>query len=357
MTILLERLASEVNNPCVSIALNTHRTHPDNLIDVQVLKKLLKEAEERVINEFGKRPVKDLLKKIEELSNEIDSTYFLDSLHIFLSSTTKEIIKSTWPVDENTVQVSDRFSIKPLIKLLNRTENYLILLLSQSGVRLWQAQNGNIVEEIKNEDFPFSKNLYYSTNNDKLSDAKQVDAMVNEFLNIVDKAMAKVHNETSMRCVVFCAEDNYSRFIRVADQPAIYYGHLPVDYNKLDDFHLANEAWKMVNGLQEASRLIDVNEMKQAFGQGYALTDLREIYAAVKEGRGELLIAQDDFRQAVIKTGALTFDYISDNTLPDAIDDLSSEIAWDVISKKGRVMFTTKETPFPFGGIALKVRY
>jgi hypothetical protein len=65
----LQKLATENNNPCVTISLNTHRTHPDNIQDEILLKNLLKEAEERVINEFGKRPVAKLLEKIQTVSN------------------------------------------------------------------------------------------------------------------------------------------------------------------------------------------------------------------------------------------------------------------------------------------------
>jgi hypothetical protein len=51
----LETLANEKNTLCVTISLNTHRTHPDNAQDVIQLKNLLKEAEERIVNEFGKK--------------------------------------------------------------------------------------------------------------------------------------------------------------------------------------------------------------------------------------------------------------------------------------------------------------
>ena len=60
-----------------------------------LLKNLVKEAEERVIAEFGKRPVTSLLEKLESISAEIDVNYNLDSLHIFLSNDTKEIVKSS----------------------------------------------------------------------------------------------------------------------------------------------------------------------------------------------------------------------------------------------------------------------
>jgi hypothetical protein len=48
---------------------------------------------------------------------------------------------------------------------------------------------------------------------------------------------------------------------------------------------------------------------------------------------------------------------VTDVTLPGVIDDITSDIAWDVISKKGRAIFTTQEELKSLGDIALKVRY
>ena len=123
----LEKLATETNAPCVTILLDTHRTHPDNKQDEILLKKLLKEAEDRVISEFGKRPVASLLEKLSTIENEIDVNYNLDSLHIYLSNDTKEIIRTAWPVNENAVHISNTFAVRSLIKTYNRSEEYLIL--------------------------------------------------------------------------------------------------------------------------------------------------------------------------------------------------------------------------------------
>lgn len=354
---ILEKLAAEKSSPCVTISMNTHRTHPDNIQDVIELKKLIKEAAERVISEFGKRPAGDLLEKINALAGEMDSDHTLDSVHIFLSATTKEVIRSPWPLQQNAVSVSESFNIKPLIKLFNRTENYLIVLLSQSGVKLFHAINDGILAEVISDDFPFSKNLHYLTNTDKLSDGKQVDNMVREFLNTVDKAVVKVADETNMNCVVICTEENYSRLMQVADKPSIYYGNVRINYNEVSNHTIAAEAWKIVDVLQQQQRTNDIKEMQEAVGQGNVITDLSEIFRAVKEGRGELLITHDDFHQAVKMTGEYSFDLVEDAAQPDVVDDISSQIAWEVIAKKGRAIFTDQEEIKSLGDIALKVRY
>ncbi|MDO9554235.1 hypothetical protein [Rhodonellum sp.] len=353
----LQKLATEKNSPCVTISLKTHRTHPDNAKDGILLKNLLKEAEERVINDFGKRPAAQLLEKIEAVGNEIDTNYNLDSLHIFLSNDTQEIVKSSWETSNGGVHISDSFAIRSLIKDYNRSENYLLMLLSQSGVQLFEVINDDIIKEVRNDDFPLSENSHYNTHSDRGSDSKHLDDLVREFLNKVDKALVKVHNETELKCVVVATEDNYSRLQQVADKPSAYIGYATIDYNNVATHHIAKQSWELVKAQQKQLRTDAIGEMQEAVSQGKVLTDLQEIYEASIDGRGELLIVHQDFAQAVIMKNERTFDLVDDITAPHAIDDITSMIAWEVISKKGRVIFTLQDEIKDLGEIVLKTRY
>lgn len=352
----LLKLATEKNTPCVSISLDTHRTHPDNAKDEVMLKNLLKEAEERVISEYGKRPVASLLEKIESIASEIDLNHNLDSLHIFLSNDTKEIIKSSGNTSNEGVQISDSFSMRSIIKSYNRSERYLVMLLSQSGVQLYEALNDEIVQEINNEDFPFSENRHYSTNSDG-SDSKHMDDLVREFLNRVDKALVKVHNENDLDCVVICSEDNYSRLLQVADMPSLYLGYASIDYNNTATHQIVQQSWEIVKELQQQRRTKAIEDIKESVSQGKVLTDLKEIHQASIEGRGEILIVHQDFKQPVMMNEDNSFELITDSTLPNAIDDITSNIAWEVLSKKGKVFFTSNEEIKDLGEIVLKTRY
>jgi hypothetical protein len=353
----LFNLAAEKNTPCVTISINTHRTHPGNKQDEIELKKLLAEAETRVINEFGKRPVASLLEKIKNVASEIDVNYNLDSLHIFLSNDTKEVVKSTWKSQNTGVQISESFAVRPVIKMYNRQENYLIMLLSQSGVQLFEVLNEAIVEEIRNDDFPFSENLYYNTHSDKGSDPKYLDNLVREFLNRVDKALVKVHQETNLKCMVICTEANYSKLQQVADKPEIYLGYDAIDYNNVAPHQISSQAWKVVSDMQKQRRTNAIGEMLEAVAGGKVVTDLQEIYQAAIDGRGDLLIVYQDYAESVLMKDDRTFDIIADPTIPNAIDDITSNIAWEVISKKGRVVFTMQDEIKELGEIALKIRY
>lgn len=353
----LEKLASERSNPCVTISMNTHRTYPNNQKDVIELKRLLSDAYVHVTNEFGQYEIGNLLEKIDNLENEIDLKFNLDSIHIFLSDSTTEIVKSSWPVLKNVVSVAENFVIKPLIKDFNRLEEYLILVLSQSDVRLLHAINDSIAEEIQGDEFPFAKNPYFLTDLDKSSDGKQVDNRIREFFNQIDKALVKIHHKTDMNVVVICTENNWSRLKQVADKPSIYLGNVSINYNDTANHSLASEAWKIVVAIQEEGRAKAIQEMLQAEGHGKVITNLLDIFIAVKGGNGDLLITHDNYHQAVKMTGQYSFDLATDVTLPGVTDDITSDIAWEVISKKGRAIFTSQEEFKSLGNIALKVRY
>lgn len=113
---LIQQLGTEENTPCVTISLNTHRTHPDSENDKILLKNLLNEAEERVVKEFGEKETANLVKKISGIQTEIDVNHNLDSLHIFVSNKTKEIVRLPQTVQQNSVQISNVFALRPLIK-------------------------------------------------------------------------------------------------------------------------------------------------------------------------------------------------------------------------------------------------
>lgn len=353
----LEKLATERSNPCVTISMNTNRTFPDNQKDAIELKSLMKEAHDHVVDEFGQHEVSNLLEKIDLLEEVIDLNNSLDSLHIFLSETTSEIIKSSWPTSKNKVSVAENFVIKPLIKDLNRIEDYLILILSQSEVRLLHAINDSILGEMPGKDFPFAKNQQFINDQDKANDGKQTDNRIREFFNQIDKAVVKIHNKTEMNVVVICTDSNWSKLLQVADKPSIYYGNLNKNFNDTITNSLATETWKLVVTIQEEVRAKAIREMQEAAGKGMVITDLLDIFLAVQAGRGDLLITHDNYHQAVKMTGQYKFTLVDDVTLPGVIDDITSEIAWDVILKKGRAIFTSQEEFKSFGNIALKVRY
>jgi len=353
----ITKLAAKQESPCVTISLNTHRTQPDNQKDGILLKNLVNEAERRIKEEYNKREVAPLLEKLKKIPQEINNCCSLDSLHIFLSNDVKEIIKTAWPVHEDRTDIGNSFNVRSLIKACNRHEEYLILLLSQGGSHLYEALNDRILKEIRNDDFPFEENPHYATDSEKKSDARLMDDLVKEYFNTVDKALVRVCRDTNLSCVAICTEDNYSRLMQVADVPAIYIGYAPADYNNTEPHQLAKQGWEIIKQQMLQERAQAIEEMKAAISESKVLTDLQEIYRAALDGRGEMLIVYEDFIQPVIMIDERNFEITNNLSLPHVVDDITGPIVWEVLSKGGRVYFTSQEQLKELGEIVLKVRY
>lgn len=353
----LSKLANESNYPCITIAFNTHRTAPDNQQDYIKLKNFAREAEDRLLQEFGKREIQSILDQLQNLPEEMDVSKNLESLHIYLSKDTFEFIRTTWPVANEGVFIDDSFAIRPLIKAMNRNEEYFILYLTQKGVHLYLAINDAIVREIENEDFPYTESRYNLTHLIHQGDESQTNK-VKEFYNQVDKAVQRATADTDLPCLIIATDDNYNIFHSVADQPQMYIGNISADFGSVNQKNqISTAAWEYMKNRQFENRTESIEEMKKAINQGNVLTDLQEIYQAAIDGRGDLLIVHQDFQQTVRMLDDRTFDLIDDATEVGAIDDITSNIAWEIISKKGRAIFTQQDEIKELGPIVLKTRY
>jgi hypothetical protein len=353
----ITELATHNNYPSVTISLNTHRTHPDSERDAIALKNLFSEATDRLNSEFEKREIQPIMDQLRKLESEIDVNYNLDSLHIFVSKDTGEVIKSPWKTQEDIVHITDSFAIKPLIKAYNRSEEYMIALISQSGVRLFEAINDAVIKEIKNEDFPTSEKPPISADPEVRNDPKKVDDTLREYLNRMDKALVKIYNETGLKTICICTETNYVRLMEVADRQDAYQGYTAINYNNSEPHQLAAQAWEIVREHQKKGIKDSIDEVNEAVGQGTVITDLQEIFRAAKEGRGELLIAHESYSQAALVHDDLSIELVEDGTGTEFVDDITSTIAWEVISKGGRAIFTNNDDIKNLGEISLKTRY
>ncbi|MCD7963597.1 MAG: hypothetical protein LUF90_08655 [Rikenellaceae bacterium] len=180
-----------------------------------------------------------------------------------------------------------------------------------------------------------------------------MDDLILEYFNQIDKALIKVYRQTELRCVVICTEENFSRLLQIADIPELYIGYASVNYNKTKDNQIVKQSWEIVENLQKLRRIAAIIDANEAVGKGLIKTDLNDIYTAAKEGRGDLLIAYEDYIQPV----RILDDKLVDSNEDDTASDAVNIIAWEVISRGGNAFFTCLDEINGLGEIVLKTRY
>lgn len=242
----IQRLSKTSGQPCITFSMPTHRTHPENQQDAILLKNLLKEAHEKLVERYGKRDYPQTLHKLETAFDLVDIQHNLDSLHLYISEDEHEIMTLPAPMNTSEVIVGDHFDLQYLKEFSDSSKEYMILVLSQGGIHLYNAFNEHIIGEVRNDDFPISQNTHNITHADKASDPKQVDNAVKEYFNHADKAVQRTANASGLKVVVVGSPRNYEHLMSVADRKETYLGNSPINYNDISRKTLGEQSWEVI---------------------------------------------------------------------------------------------------------------
>ncbi|PCE64064.1 baeRF3 domain-containing protein [Sediminicola luteus] len=243
-----KQLQSVQDPICITISMPTHRVFPDTDTDKINFKNLIKEAQEKLIDRYGKREVSDVLKSLNTLTEAYDERTQLDSVHLFASATTAELVKLPLTIQNNEVIINNAFDTHYIEDVYENKKEFFILLLSQRGARLFDALNNEILSEIENDDFPIGENPFTITDPTEASNAKRMDDTAKAYFNIVDKAVQRSSRITGLQVLVISTRRNFDYLIEVSKSPVIYLGNSLKDYNNKSTPDLAKQAWNHING-------------------------------------------------------------------------------------------------------------
>lgn len=352
----LTSLATVQDFPCITLATNTHYTFPDNANEATQIKLLLKNVKEYVLANFSKRDILTLLQYFDTIAEDLDMRNNLESIFIFLSNHTKTIVKLKQSIPKDIIQIGKGFAIKPLVKAQLLSEQYLILLLTQSVVKMYVANDERIEEELTNTDFPLVNHALHYTNH-TTHDSRKIDVMQSAYFSLVDKAVLKWAHHYQMKCVVMGTAINFHHLLQLSEEPAMYSGHKAMNTHEASLAEIGKLAWRVMLEKQTEKNASAMEAMQEAVGAGLVVTDIGEMYLAAKAGNVDMLIIKDDYQQFVKKQSDAAFELLSDTDAIDEKEDITTAIVWETFAKGGQLFFLSANDLFPLGNIALKKKY
>jgi len=355
MNQLLQKVRNIYREGCVTITLNTHRTRPDNEKDPINLKNLVKEAEKRLFNDYDKRFVWPLMKKLNDLVDNIDHSHNLESLVIFACRDFAEYTRL--PVSlENRVVVDDTFATRDLIRAMHQQSAYYVLVLSRQQARLIEAFNDKEVEE-KSGIFPI-KNKLYTTDREKLSTVKGQDNLIEEFFNRVDKAVNETIKDNPLPIFLATETRNYHHYVKVTDKKDLITGHINQNRDAEKAGSIVNEVWRAMIGLIKKRNHERLTELNKAVSTNKYMTDYNEIWNAIIHGRGKTLFVKKGFFKPAL--------LINNEVIPvdehkkdqkGIIDDIIDEMIDQNLKYGGDTVFIEGDEIKKFGNVVLITRY
>ena len=356
MNPLIKKVKNINTEACVSIILNTHRTHPDNQKDAITLGNLVAEAKERLYNDYEKRFVWPIEEKLDKLVEEIDHNYNLDSLVIFVNPEFAEFTRLSTPVVDRVV-IDNTFATRDIIRSTHEEGAYYILQLSNDHARVIEAFNDRAQRELEGE-FPMT-NILKARSSEDLSHNRGTDNLTEEFFNHVDKAYQLATADNPLPLILVTESRNYDHYLKVADKKDLLLGHINRLPNKEEASKIAATAWDEVHTLIQDRNAKRIEELKLAVSQNLFFTDYNDIWAALNEGRGKTLFVKKGFFQPAIITenNELTLVNEDERSEKGVVDDIIDEMIELNLSMGGDVVFIKNEDLDEFQNLSLVTRY
>jgi hypothetical protein len=346
--------------PSLSIIFPTHRTSPDNKQDPIRLRNLVDEGKERLLKEFSRREVEPLFERLDSLVKDIDHNKNLNGRALFVN---KDFARdySLFFTPKERVVVDPTFATRDLVRAMNRTARYWVLLLSEKPTRLYEATRDTLVE-ITDETFPL---LMEQPTREPVPGGFGTDPSAYEetyrrkFFKQVDHGLHLYMRDDPLPLVVVGVDRSYAFFKEVSDHAAAVIASLQGNYDKTSVHELSKHVWEAARKVFHQQRENVLKELDAAVGAQKYGSGIAEVWRYAKQGRGSHLIVEEDYIQPAMVDDEAGFSLrlVDDATAPNVIDDAVDEVVEIVLQNGGKVTFVDSGALKQHQRIALITRY
>lgn len=216
----------------------------------------------------------------------------------------------------DTVQVADRFHIKPLLRAIAFPQHAYVLALSENAVRLLEIFADHPPVEVKVPHLPKNaaeavgrSSVNNLTQGTRIANAHGETLLLKQFARRVDAALRPVLAGRETPLILAATEPLGPIFRSAASYPALAANGIAKSPDHLADHEIEAAARAVLDGVYVA----EVAAARAAFferrAQGRATTDLAQAARAATAGAVEMLLVDID------------------ETVPGAIDDLVGELS------------------------------
>lgn len=346
--------------PALSILAPMQRSHIDNQQDQLRIKNLVTEATNRLLNEFPRREIEMLLSRLDELVASIDYGSVLDGVAIFVNQDSARLFSLPFAPIERVV-VDESFATRDLVRTINHTQRYWVLMLSEQPTRLFEGVGETLIE-VKDGGFPMTHSGPGGAT--RLPGGKGInrsayrDDQHRQFFRKVDDAFQQFYADDLLPLAVV-GVDRYLSFLReVSALTDANIVEVKGNYDRASTFELAKIVWPQMEIQLTALRHQVLEDLDVAVGaQKYAST-IGEVWRLAYEGRGRTLVVEENYHYpATSDESGMHITPASDAALPGVIDDAVDEVIETVLAKGGQVVFVDDGTLEQHQRVALILRY
>ncbi len=287
----LKDLKSDI---CVTITMPTHRYKPDYHTDMIQLKNLITETEQGLSGKVDKRMAASIIENIREAQGYIDFSLNLDGMVLYANEHFSSIVKL--PIDlENEVMIGPDFDFRPLYKTRQQNRRYYIMNISRNKIRLIEAFNDKLVQEINNNDFPFVNNDYHTEDQTKLALDTFTENQIKEFFNDADKRLQKYVNQFPLPIIFTGDVKNIAYFREEMDKNYMILGEVNGSYDEVSIHQILDAVSPVIETYRNEKQSEYLSDIDRGKSGILLENDPKEIYKMAIQGNAETLYLENNY--------------------------------------------------------------
>ncbi|HPJ13037.1 MAG TPA: hypothetical protein PLV00_06610 [Caldisericia bacterium] len=302
----------------VSIFMPTHQAGPETEQNPIRFKNLIRRAEEDLESEGVRLPdIKSILDPAYQLlANHFFWSHQYKGLAVFIGPSGMEYFRVPHAFKE-TVVVTQRFHLNPLLPLLNRNEQFYILAFSPSLVRFYQC-NRDQIEEIEVPDMPRDfKSAFGSSDNESHlhyhfmgsggkgdqtsvihgSGEVQEKDILKQYFRKIDQALHKALRDSREPLILASTETNVALYREINSYPHVFENSINGSPDEVEAKELLQKGFPLIRPLFKQERTEAEEQYQKLLGTGRTSNQVEQLVWQSRQGMVDTLFVARGIEQ------------------------------------------------------------
>ncbi len=336
--------------PVFSVYMPTHRTHPDNAQDSALFRKLIGQFDSVKDDYLRDQAVQAIFDKFERLAEDYRFwQHTREGLAVFATRDSFDVYRLPRKVRPLAI-VADSAHTKPLLKYLQTSDRYHVLVLSTNTARLYEGNRYQLDEvDLAQQDVPESmidaldhelRDLHatlaaYRTATGERWEVSQnhglkktdIDNDIAQFFRAVDRGIVATYSvPLRLPLILATLPEHHHLFRNVSRNRQLLDGGIKTNAAALTSDELRNLAWEVFEPHYNAQLDRLVADFRQAAANRLGADQLDELVKDAFDGKIASLLLEEDRiipGRIVDRDNVLLHAADTDHAVDDVLDDLA----------------------------------
>lgn len=341
----------------VTITTPLDRHRPNNEADRIRLRNLVADATAQVRDRSdAPRPI---IANLDQAAESVDLGSGAYGVVLIATADVAETHLLPFPVREE-LALATTPATRMLLQGLRRSPRYRVLVLSDHAARLFAAARDDL-SEVTDHGFPFAtdtvnRDMRAVAGRFALEPGGDDQEQHRNFYRSVDEGLAAAGRNDPLPIVLVGVDRSVSTFTNITDHTSMIVGHIDGGHDDTSAYDLGQLCWPIMRERLKARRDEAVGQLRQAVHAENAVTGIDEAWQFAREGRGHLLVVEEDYRArpSIEADGYRLVPATPADVL--VMDDPVDELIEHVVRAGGSVEFVANDALSELGRIGLVLR-